>query len=328
MSAARSRRSSGSGPRPRIASRSSRRWCGTCTASDRSTRPGSRSPRIPFATLDSRPDVVMEVLGGLEPARSIVKAALSRGLPVVTANKSLLAAHGDELFDTAAAHNVPLLYEASVLAGVPFLGTFARRPLAREASGIAGHRERDVELHPVAHVAPIASRSPRRSRRRSGPDTPSPIPRKMWTARTRSKSCASCCGTSAGGASRRRRSSVPASGPSDVQDLQQAIALGGRIRPVIAADWSGESVSAFAGPAFVPASMGSRAWTACRTRSRSAAAGRATSSSVALELARPSPRRRSWTMSSKLGIFVALLCPAHRSPVEAAPRHRPDGSSA
>ena len=53
------------------------------------------------AILDSRPDVIVEVLGGLEPARTIVLRAIDRGIPVVTANKSLLAHHGDEILDAA-----------------------------------------------------------------------------------------------------------------------------------------------------------------------------------------------------------------------------------
>jgi homoserine dehydrogenase len=88
--------------------------------------------------LDSAPDVVVEVLGGLEPARTLVLDALRRRIPVVTANKSLLAHHGNELLDAAAAEGVPLRYEAAVVAGVPFLGTFARRPLASRITSIFG----------------------------------------------------------------------------------------------------------------------------------------------------------------------------------------------
>jgi homoserine dehydrogenase len=51
-------------------------------------------------------DVVVEVLGGIEPARTLVAGALSSGIPVVTANKSLIAAHGVELQALAAAHGV------------------------------------------------------------------------------------------------------------------------------------------------------------------------------------------------------------------------------
>jgi homoserine dehydrogenase len=84
----------------------------------------------PAALFESAPDVVIELLGGVEPARTLVVDALERGIPIVTANKRLVAAHGDELARAAARSGVAFRYEASVIAGVPFLGTFAARPLA------------------------------------------------------------------------------------------------------------------------------------------------------------------------------------------------------
>ena len=90
------------------------------------------------AVLDTNPDVVVEVLGGLEPARTLVLDALARGIPVVTANKSLLAHHGEEILNAAAASGVPIRYEAAVIAGVPFLGTFARRPFASTFTTLTG----------------------------------------------------------------------------------------------------------------------------------------------------------------------------------------------
>ena len=83
-------------------------------------------------------DLVVEALGGVEPARTLVAAALTAGVPVVTANKSLLAAHGDALRALAAARGTPFLFEASVLAGVPVLGMLARRPLASAARRVLG----------------------------------------------------------------------------------------------------------------------------------------------------------------------------------------------
>jgi homoserine dehydrogenase len=85
-----------------------------------------------------RPSVIVEALGGLEPARTLVLEAIARGIPVVTANKSLLAHHGDELATAAVLARVPLRFEASVLAGVPFLGTFARRPYAAALTSVTG----------------------------------------------------------------------------------------------------------------------------------------------------------------------------------------------
>ncbi len=86
----------------------------------------------------ARPDVVVEALGGLEPAATLVRAALEQRLPVVTANKTLVARHGPELLELAGRCGTALRYEASVLAGVPFLGTFAARPLAARISALAG----------------------------------------------------------------------------------------------------------------------------------------------------------------------------------------------
>lgn len=83
-------------------------------------------------------DVIVEVLGGIEPARTLVERALTRGVPVVTANKTLVAAHGVALQATAHANGTSLYYEAAVMAGVPCVNTLARRPLASGAGSFAG----------------------------------------------------------------------------------------------------------------------------------------------------------------------------------------------
>ena len=86
----------------------------------------------PSAFLRGNYDVVVETLGEVEPARSIVRRVLGRGIPVVTANKALLAAHGPALAALAASRGTTLRYEASALAGVPFLGALAARPLVSD----------------------------------------------------------------------------------------------------------------------------------------------------------------------------------------------------
>lgn len=83
-------------------------------------------------------DIIVEVLGGIEPARSLVARALRLGIPVVTANKSLVAAHGLDLQALARQHNTSLYFEAAVMAGVPCVNTLARRPLASGAGSFAG----------------------------------------------------------------------------------------------------------------------------------------------------------------------------------------------
>ncbi len=66
-------------------------------------------------------DVIVELMGGIDPAREHVLAALRAGKPVVTANKQLLAQHGDELFETARDIGVQLRFEAAVAGVIPII---------------------------------------------------------------------------------------------------------------------------------------------------------------------------------------------------------------
>jgi homoserine dehydrogenase len=75
-------------------------------------------------------EVVVELIGGLDPARALVEAALRGGRPVVTGNKTLLATAGAELAALAASSGVDLLYEASVAGAVPVI-----RPLRESLAG-------------------------------------------------------------------------------------------------------------------------------------------------------------------------------------------------
>jgi homoserine dehydrogenase len=87
--------------------------------------------------LVTRPDVdiVVEVIGGIEPARSLLLTALKHGKPVVTANKALLAEDGAEIYRTARACAADLYYEASVAGAIPLL-----RPLRESLVGDTVHR--------------------------------------------------------------------------------------------------------------------------------------------------------------------------------------------
>lgn len=75
-------------------------------------------------------DLVVEVIGGIEPARRLILAALAAGKPVVTANKELLANCGAELFAAAETSGTDLLFEASVAGGIPLM-----RPLRESLVG-------------------------------------------------------------------------------------------------------------------------------------------------------------------------------------------------
>ncbi len=70
---------------------------------------------------DPRVDVVVEVMGGIEPARTLILEALRLGKPVVTANKELLATNGGELLGAAEAAGVDLKFEASVAGAIPII---------------------------------------------------------------------------------------------------------------------------------------------------------------------------------------------------------------
>lgn len=89
------------------------------------------------AALVARDDVevVIEVIGGLEPARSLLLSALGRGASVVTANKALLAEDGPTLYDAARATGADLYFEASVAGAIPLL-----RPLRDSLAGDRVHR--------------------------------------------------------------------------------------------------------------------------------------------------------------------------------------------
>jgi homoserine dehydrogenase len=79
---------------------------------------------------DPQVDLVIELLGGIEPARELILTALKNGKSVVTANKALLAKHGAELYAAADNANVDLYYEAAVAGAIPIL-----RPLRESLVG-------------------------------------------------------------------------------------------------------------------------------------------------------------------------------------------------
>ncbi len=82
--------------------------------------------------------VVAELIGGLEPARTIVLELLRSGKDVVTANKALLAEHGAELFDTARALGRSIAFEASVAGGIPIIANISQCLSANQVLSLRG----------------------------------------------------------------------------------------------------------------------------------------------------------------------------------------------
>ena len=83
-------------------------------------------------------DIVIEAIGGENPAREYIRRAISNGKYVVTANKEVMAKYGAELQALAQKHKVGLRYEASVGGGIPLINPFSHALVANEISGIYG----------------------------------------------------------------------------------------------------------------------------------------------------------------------------------------------
>jgi homoserine dehydrogenase len=204
----------------------------------------------PLAIFDARPDVVIEVLGGLEPARTVVLEALSRGIPVVTANKTLIATYGDELFAAATRFGTPLRCEAAVVAGVPFLGTFAARPLAASVDRVTAILNGTSNFVLSRVDGGVAFEEALADARRLGYAEPDPskdvdgsdaAEKLAILVRHFARLSIRPSGIAA--------ESIENVGPDE---MRAARALGGRIKPVAVAEWSSPDLGCFAGPAFLP----------------------------------------------------------------------------
>jgi homoserine dehydrogenase len=91
-----------------------------------------------YEVINSDADIIVELIGGINPAYEYIKAALNNKKHVVTANKALLASHGEELQLLAEKNNVKLMYEASVGGGIPILNTIRDNLSANEFEYIFG----------------------------------------------------------------------------------------------------------------------------------------------------------------------------------------------
>ena len=83
-------------------------------------------------------DIVVELMGGIEPARSLILRAIAQGKHVVTANKALLALHGNEIFAEAHRRGVMVAFEAAVAGGIPIIKALREGLTANRIQWIAG----------------------------------------------------------------------------------------------------------------------------------------------------------------------------------------------
>lgn len=75
----------------------------------------------PYEVVNSDADIVVELIGGVNPAFDLIKTAIENGKHIVTANKELLAKRGEEIFNFAEKHNKVILYEAAIAGGIPII---------------------------------------------------------------------------------------------------------------------------------------------------------------------------------------------------------------
>jgi homoserine dehydrogenase len=93
----------------------------------------------PFEIVDDPSiDIVVELIGGLEPARELVLRAIANGKHVVTANKHLVAKHGNEIFAAAQAKGVMVAFEAAVAGGIPIIKALREGLTANRIEWLAG----------------------------------------------------------------------------------------------------------------------------------------------------------------------------------------------
>ncbi len=83
-------------------------------------------------------DVVIELIGGYEPAKSFILKAIENGKHIVTANKALMAVHGQEIIAAANKHSVSVMFEAAVGGGIPIISSIKENLCSNEFSSVFG----------------------------------------------------------------------------------------------------------------------------------------------------------------------------------------------
>ena len=110
----------------------------TAKHQDRLADPSLLTTDSAAVVADPEVDIVIELIGGTDPALTLVRAALENGKPVITGNKELLAAHGPELYAVAAEHGVDLLFEAAVAGGIPLIRPLRESLVGEDISRVMG----------------------------------------------------------------------------------------------------------------------------------------------------------------------------------------------
>ncbi len=195
-------------------------------------------------------DVVIELLGGIEPAYLLVGEFLRRGVNVVTANKSLLARHGEALYAISAHSRAKLRCEASAVAGVPFLDALRDRPFGARVESLLGivngtsnfiltqiEKDRCSLDQATRRAVQLGFAEPDPSFDLSGRDSAEKLVVLLQHL-----------GVGGFSPSDIETSGVDALHPDD---LAQARIYGGIVKPVVCAKIQGDNVEVFAGPCWL-----------------------------------------------------------------------------
>ena len=125
--------------------------------------PTSLLTDAPAHLVSGGPDVLVELMGGDEPARTLIAAALGAGIPVVTANKYVVARHGAELEAIARKAKAPFRFEAAVMGGTPILRMLAEdlaatriRQLRGIVNGTTNHILTEMAIRGLPYEAALA----------------------------------------------------------------------------------------------------------------------------------------------------------------------------
>ncbi|HEY7534293.1 MAG TPA: homoserine dehydrogenase, partial [Nitrospiraceae bacterium] len=100
--------------------------------------PGMLTSDVKQILSDPSIDIVIELIGGYDAAKRLILEAMAAGKTVVTANKALLALHGEDIFEAAARHGVDLGFEASVGGGIPIIHALTEGLAANAVQSIYG----------------------------------------------------------------------------------------------------------------------------------------------------------------------------------------------
>lgn len=83
-------------------------------------------------------DIIVELIGGCDVAKDLIMTAIQHGKHVVTANKALIAEHGNDIFEAARKNNVIVAYEAAIAGGIPVIKTLREGLAANKVNWLAG----------------------------------------------------------------------------------------------------------------------------------------------------------------------------------------------